>query len=548
MQEANIKLSFPFIYSKEKLNSPIQKDAYKEIGIAENHHPENLLSYVDRLYSKNRVCRYKNFPTNMQLYNHNKNEMFLLDIEEITINFYTDNIAFLNIWFKVQFSTLEELYKINKYITSIYTKTSASNQVFVHLGNQSSLKIKIKKEEFQKRYLEYFKKDDRVAIEKLLQSDKAHEKVLLHEIEFKKYTNDNQEFIEISKLNSSAISKKILNRYSQEHLSFYSPYQEGKKDYPFSPSDRDEEKIFKGRVGFNETEKLKIQEMNKKFNGEKIDEKINQHYIYFENQLKIFENKKKFIHYDTFITSLILEFVKLNSGYMFYDNFNPLATSYLNNYIVLEIDNTTLKQEMQQNYISYEPLISIKTNRGTTIDSMDYFEAFQSQTDIATIGNSHSIVHLIGAQNKSIVNNKLTSHYFTYQLTLFQRVKILNIINQTILNNDAKRYFEKMLKSYKNMRAINNQIDEYKKYLTNYNFSVISNSASVDASYKFFRACNNIDKLTNQWNTISYKFGDIEDIFSHTFGFIAIIILTLPLLYAYGKNFWEFIEWFLNLF
>ena len=549
MYEANIKLSFPFMYSKEVVEN-LGESNFKKISSSEDYHPENLLSYVDRLYSKNLVCNYKVEEYFIHLFNQAKNEMFLLDLKEVTITFFADEIAFLNLHLKVKYTSVEELYKINKYITNIYTKTASSNPVFVHLSKKNALKINMEKEKFQSGYLECFNKEDCMEIDALMHSEDKFKQIVVSEIKFKKYTKDGLEFIEISGLNDSKLSQSILERHCKEQMNFYTPYKKDKRDYPFSPSKSDEETMFKGRVGFNHEEYQKIKGMNENFDPEHMDG-VNRHYLYFENQLKIFENakeKEEFIHYDTFLTSLILEFVKPNKGYMFYDNFNPLATSYLNNYITIEVDTQTLQEEIKSNYITYEPLVSIKTKKGSKIESVDFFEAFQSQADIITIGNTHSIVHLIGNGSSSLVNNKLTTHYFVYQLTLFQKVKILNIINQTILNNNGKNFVFRIWRSYKNMMAINEQVDEFKKFLTNYNFSVISNSASVDASYKFFRKCNDVDKLAGQWNTISLKFGDFKEIFAHSFGIVAVIILLLPLLFAYGQSAVELFEWISDFF
>ncbi len=64
-------------------------------------------------------------------------------------------------------------------------------------------------------------------------------------------------------------------------------------------------------------------------------------------------------------------------------------------------------------------------------------------------------------------------------------------------------------------KKISDDINDYNNYLTNVNFTVISNNSSVDSSYNFFREYNEIDKLTTQWSNVSKRFNGWKSILSH---------------------------------
>ena len=160
--------------------------------------------------------------------------------------------------------------------------------------------------------------------------------------------------------------------------------------------------------------------------------------------------------------------------------------------------------------------LNSKASKGDKITKSDFFEVYQSQADMFTLGNSHSIVHILDKKAKDIKNNKETTHFYTYLLTTVQRNFILNIINSSIVNinnlgektssiSDVKHTFLQLL----------NTMDKFNTFLTNYNFKVISNSSSVDNSYNFFRECNEVDKLTSQWTAISFKINNWKKILSH---------------------------------
>ncbi|WP_320035767.1 hypothetical protein [Halarcobacter sp.] len=491
----NLKVSYPFIYCKDSLIESLEKSLSHN---KKDKIPGNLLSYVDRLNESNETFKYDLKHMNY-LKLKIKRQFHEIKIEDMYIEFHDDTIAILNIFYKLIKPKLSELYLINKSLSSIYSKSN------------------------------------------------------------------NETFISITAAN------KVKNNINPEKQTFYNPHNNTKQnkvknDYPFSYNDShkncsffpeyikeilETKNYYKGRVGFNKEEKEKIKEENENFRVDRFAS-INPHYLFYENQIKLFkyfENKDEeyFINYDTFITSLILRFVKPNKSYMFYDNFNPLATSYLNSYVAININSSELDEEINNNFISYEPFLNYKSKKGAKIHKNDFFEIYQSQVDTYTIGNTNSIVHLVS--NPDMLNIKLNEHYFIYQLTIYQRVKMLNIINSSILNIDFEKnenniftkWIRKAYLGFKRMMTMDEQNAVYKKFLTNYNFQVISNSASVDNSYKFFRKCNEIDLLSSQFNTISSKFGKLKDIFEHTFGKVAVVIMFIILIFPYVKTFLSFI-------
>jgi len=485
----SIILSYHFLYD----NTIVMKGIKDKTIINNNLEYENLLNYVDRLYSKNKIFEFKNISGNKLFILNNKYKLLHeLKIIKIYIQFFSNNIAFLNIELNSNEKDISRLYDINKRLTSFYTKKV---ETYITIGDDN-----------------------------------------LHKID-----------------------KKCVKNNLKDYVNLYNPDINKKpNDYPFS--NNNDLKHFKGRVGPSSEEKYCITIDNDNILNDNYHFNINRHYLYFENHIKLIKKEKKehkkiyYINYNTFITSLIIKYVKPNDGVLFYDNFNPIATNYINSYITLSCDSDIFKDEYNNNFISFEPLLSSKTNKGKYLFNIDYFNIYQSQTDIFTIGNSHNIVNILDKNiDINIKNNKKSMHFYTYQLSQLQRVSILRIINASILNIENIvgniSIIDRIKKSWKSFKMTNKTISDYSNFLTNINFSIISNSSSIDNSYQFFRKCNEVNLLTSQWNNISFKLKDSKSILLYVLGKYAIFaIISLILLSIYSKDIINYIETLVLIF
>ena len=496
-----INLSYNFLYEEESVFDGVKDGSIKDSDLKY----ENLLNYVDRLYKKNKIFHYDNVDgKKLYLYDKKKFKSYELIIKDIYILFFENNMAFLNLKLKYMGEDLEELYKINKSLTNFYTKI---DQTFVAVGDKNHNIINMSSEEYENG----IKKYENIPPE----------------------TNEEKPLLKTFKIDKNS---KIYSAF----IKTYSPVV--KKDYPFANEDAsDELKSFQDRVGPTKVDKNIIHLQNE----EDYEGEVNEHYLYFQNQQKLNKKIKKeekqlrYIDYDTFITSLIIKYVKPNNGVLFYDNFNPIATNYINSYITISCDSSMIKEAVNDNFLSFEPLISSKPLKGKCITNPDYFNIFQSQSDMFTIGNSHNIVHILDnciEKNtlKSIKDRKASAHFYTYQLSQLQRSSILRIINASILNvNDIvqeRTLYRKIIDSYKTYRMINKSVEDYAKYLTNINFSIISNSSSMDNSYQFFRKCNEVGMLNDQWGKVSLKLKDSKTII----GFILNENMPLLIIFTLG--------------
>ena len=489
----SIILSYNFLYDESSV-----RDGLNDNSIHQNDlNYENLLNYVDRLYEKNKILRYEKLNgEKLYIYNKRKKKSYTLNIDEIYILFFENNMAFLNIELTYNGTNLEELYSINKHLTSFYSR--ADDQIFVAIGDKNFNRINIDLETFEKDLQE----NDQDILKKF-----TEDKDTLYNSNNQHLLNKELNYKIIKKINKITLNQNDGESLNSTYLELYTP--KTKKDFPFDNSILKE---FKERVGPTKEEKRSIALQN-----DTPDSNANQHYLYFENQQKLTkdmkkeQNKLRYIDYNTFITSLIIKYVKPNNGVFFYDNINFIATNYINSYITLSCSSENINSASENNFLYFEPLISSKTKRGLKITSPDYFNILQSQADIFTIGNSHNIVHILDDTiDTSIKERKKSDHFYTYQLSQLQRNSMLRIITASILNiNDIaeeKLFLKKSKHIWQTFKMINKSIEDFKKFLTNINFSIISNSSSMDNSYQFFRKCNEVDILTSQWNTISFKF------------------------------------------
>jgi len=550
-KDTSIILSYSFLYDDKVVTDEYKKykDSKEEIDKVQNTDIkyENLLNYADRLFTKNKIKRYTiNKESFLNLYS---GIGFRLKIEEIYILFFENNIAFLNIKLEYNETNLHNLYTINKALTNFMSRSSQS---YINISASNPFSMTIDKSSFIQETEKFYKLKTRDS------NDREYAKSLLLKMEDGKFYKDDNlniantgDSISFKAFNNCEFTRYIFKQFFKDNkkCNFYDPHKDDTKiaDYPF---DKDYEPEFEHRVGPGEDEKDNIhKENNAALEGS------NRHYKYFENQNFISgEGKEKvfdFIHFDTFITSLIVKYVKPNDGVLFYDNFNPIATNYINSYITLSCDSNILDSEVENNFLSFEPLISSKTNKGRKIVQADYFEMYQSQSDMFTIGNSHNIVHIIdNSLDKdvldSMLDNKKTKHFYIYQLSQLQRASILRIINASILNLDdivgQTGFFKKVVNSIKSFKMIKKSVDDYTKFLTNINFSIISNSSSMDNSYQFFRKCNEVGKLTDQWGKVSSKLSGSKKVITYILGEFSFAIAIVTILIFFGSDILKYVS------
>lgn len=551
---ASIILSYNFLYDVEVL-----KEGLNAKTITKNDlEYENLLNYVDRLYVKTKISYYKALDgKKLYLYDEKKKKSFKLDIEKIYILFFENNTAFLNIKLKYADSNLEDLYQINKHLTTFYTK---ANQVYVRVGDDNCNALSVPLEDFEKSLK---RRENRDCLERFETDKKSFQEsgspyLQNQESRYKIVKKGGAVFVNTNFDDNITLRESLYKEFTESYSPINKRHGE-KNDYPFSV-DYDKSynmASFPDRIGPVKEERRKISKQNEEpiwlqkridnlvaenkrdsaqtelceLRRERIKEYkrkleasflgVNEHYLYFENQqtlsaLEKEKNKLRYVDYDTFITSLIIKYVKPNKGVLFYDNFNPVATNYVNSYITLTCDGDAIDREAANNFVSFEPLISSKIKKGGKIAKPDYFEIYQSQSDMFAIGNSHNMVHILDKKNKDMVTNKKEQHFYAYQLSQLQRSSILRIINSSVLNitdiAEKTSLRNRVNDSRKSYLMISESVEKYTKFLTNINFSIISNSSSVDNSYQFFRRCNEVDELTNQWGKVSVKLADSKKI------------------------------------
>jgi hypothetical protein len=508
IDDCSIILTHSFIYDEDVVNS--------EDDIGEFPNIDNLLSYVKAINKEVKVKSKIFTHDNITLYGKKENIAYNLNIEDTKIYFFDNNIAFLYIKITPTQKDLESLYNINRMLTSLYKKDRDS---YVYIGKKTPFKNKPCPtiSTTKKKSIEYLKvnnsyKKYKAYINELINkiSENTIENKYFFEddrLKIKFIKNTQQIWIEIVKYDT--LTKAILKLYvedNKEIFQFYTPHNEDKsqRDYPLTTCSLDDE--VKGRVGLTKDEKKKLSENS----GNKHYWDIEKHIFAVEEEKDIYS----FINYDTFITSLILKYVKHNDSIFYFDNFNPLATKYINSYITLTCESKVLDDEYENNFISFEPLLSSKVNKGNKLTNADYFNIYQSQVDMFTIGNAHNIVHILDTKAKDIKANKEQDHFHTYLLTNVQRVFILNIINNSISHNKniLGTGIREIINKY-NIFSMTRK--KFTNFMTNYNFQVISNSSSIDKSYSFFRKCNDIDKLFEQWRLVSARFTTWRDVIAH---------------------------------
>ena len=530
IEYGSIILSYSFIYNQEKVKKC--KDTLPKV--------ENLLSYVDSLFKNNKIHKYDK----QKVYLYQNEKIYTLSIEKMEIIFFEDSVDIATLYIKLVPDNvdLKELYHINRALSRFYSKEAKDR--FIYLGSDPR-NIKLSLEEFKSNIQELIELDETL-VQTLLESIETKEipknKIIFKDenIELKKIVTSNGVSLDFKTIKES----KFTKAFCKLNYTFYNPHETKIKKkccYPFNGDNQG----FPGRVGFDKDEYQEICS-----NNSVCDQEHNRNYLYFNKQKEIAQKLRKeqgiyeFIHYDTFITSLITEYVKPNEGFMYYDTFNPTGTSYINSYITLSCDSKTLNDEYDKNFISFEPLISSKVVVGNTIKRDDFFKTYQSQADMFTLGNSHNIVHIVDTKAKDIISRKENVHFYVYLLTVVQRNFILNIITSSIINiKDVETKNIRIKDIFHSYKKLSATLDNFNTFLTNYNFKVISNSSSVDNSYEFFRECNEIDKLSSQWGTVSSKFKDWKSVLAHIlrrnpallFGGVFIIGLLLQLVTS-GMN------------
>ena len=203
-------------------------------------------------------------------------------------------------------------------------------------------------------------------------------------------------------------------------------------------------------------------------------------------------NGQEFKYYYKFIDDLISIYTNKLTNIFTRSNmytYNLLVADYC-------IEPTTAKKFL-------EPLTQYR-------DKLDLFNIdkisanhIQQTTNINTIANENVVVH-IGIKRESDSNNFINNEFFkkytnnhllTYIITIYQVSKLEQLINKALIE-------EKDSKDLKNMRQIKS---EMLYFISNVNFTKISNNSIRNNLYKFYRKSIDIKDMTEEVDTISEK-------------------------------------------
>ena len=146
--DGSIILSYSFIYDEESISK-----------VSTLPKIENLLSYADRIFEKNRIYKYDNiknsyFEDVVLRIDGAKYQTYKLRIEDINILFFQNNTAILYIKIKPSNKDLTSLYKINRALTQFYAKQKSGN-TSIYFGKEELSEIKISQEKFKEHITKF---------------------------------------------------------------------------------------------------------------------------------------------------------------------------------------------------------------------------------------------------------------------------------------------------------------------------------------------------------------------------------------------------------
>lgn len=269
------------------------------------------------------------------------------------------------------------------------------------------------------------------------------------------------------------------------------------------------------------------------------------HFKDFCNILNALHNNYDAIHFDTFFVSLFIRFVKLNKKFEYYDNFNPLGVNYLNLYATfIEPDRDNIKSLFDNNFDKYEPIFHYKNKIGI-IKKVDFFDIKQIQSNTFILLNENNIINILYAKNIDNDFHFISNQWFlTYLFVSFQNVYLSLVLDKMILTNTDN--------IIKEIKFVKSATKEYINFVSNYNFTDISDDPELNSYYKFIKKNKTIeDKLDNIKLFTGYN-KTLQEILLNSMSkenmlIIIVLILLLPIAFKiYNFIFNKISDFFIN--
>ena len=470
----------PFIYDDEKIKKQMVEKSkkYQEIK-----YKDRLLVSLDKMFKGK--CKEDNIKKIdiLDYYNYNKSsqhydfcitdfrKIFKFNLEKANIYLFPNSIALLVVEVETKDDlSIEDLYYFNSMFISIFKQEGIPIYV-------------VKKIDF---FLNY-----------------KYEKI------FQKFSKENYKIKNnIAHFTLEGLKKETAKK--KRIFKSYSPY----KDETIKKLNKDSNK----EISLTLLEKnANILEQKKTFR--------NLHFGNFEDIHGILKRPFRAIHFDTFITSLFVDFVKLNKKTEYYDNFNPLGTNYMNVYTAFKEEN--LDEVYENNFSKYEPFLHNKKNAGS-IKKIDFFDVYQTQADWFIITNEYNLINIVTPKTFHNVNGIIENQRFlVYLLVTFQNIYLTMSEIKAILTNTGN--------IIKTLQFTSSSVNQYIEFLNNYNFADISDEPSLNSYYHFLKKSKGIEsKLSNLKliSTYNSSFKDIlHNIIRNPFILVTVLFIIVPMLF-----------------
>lgn len=215
------------------------------------------------------------------------------------------------------------------------------------------------------------------------------------------------------------------------------------------------------------------------------------------NQKTIDSKANNYNYYEDFIKHLINDYG--------YNELNIFNKSNLNSY------NLIISKQLENDFPINSfivPLVQYR-NKLENIESEESIFFSTSQiANIKTYANENIVLHF--AQNNddfiknSFMDKYTNNHYLTYLIVFYQVCKIQQLIVNTFLDDS--------LISSSDFERIRNIKTEILYFMSNINFSKISNNSIRNNLYKFYKKAFEIELLSNEVKEVSEKItNDLEN-------------------------------------
>ncbi|RLA78757.1 MAG: hypothetical protein DRG78_14355 [Epsilonproteobacteria bacterium] len=232
------------------------------------------------------------------------------------------------------------------------------------------------------------------------------------------------------------------------------------------------------------------------------DNLSDEEYLYYHQKLSMLDkrskqnlktsNQKEFKYYFEFIEDLISPYLKET------ENIFNRSNMYTYNLLVANCCTTASDS---RNFL--EPLTQYRAKLDTL--SMDKVNAnfIQQTSNINTLSNENVVVHIAIKTDdinndfidKEFFNKYQNNHFLTYIITLYQVSKMEQLVVKAFLKEVDSQ-------DLRNMREIKTEILHF---ISNGNFTKISNNSIRNNLYKFYRKSFDIKDLMEEIDTISDK-------------------------------------------